>query len=168
MWQRRSFHECAEELSAISADFRAAHTNKFGWDRSKRDRVMVDTSQRGVEVLRTLALSIRSDQDFGLTDNDPRPVGALRSKAIQTEVFVAIRDYRPPYDKLAGFKPIGLRQALNKIAHADPSRGAFFADNETHELILSGVNQGDTWIAVISLIDLCRVIKALPDGQRNF
>jgi hypothetical protein len=83
MWQRRTFHECASELSAISEDFRAAHTNRFGCDRSKRDRIMLDTSKRGVEVLRILALSIRSDQDFGLTHNDSTPVGALKSKAVR-------------------------------------------------------------------------------------
>jgi hypothetical protein len=163
MWQRRTFHECASELSAISEDFRAAYTNKFGWDRSKRDQVMLDTSKRGVEVLRILALSIRSDQDYGLINNDPTPVGALRSKATQAEVLAAIRDYCPPYGQLSGYTSLGLRQALNKIIHADPTRSGFFADENTHDLILSGVNQGDIWIAVISLIDLCSVIKSLPD-----
>ncbi|MEK6279168.1 MAG: hypothetical protein AABN95_02335 [Acidobacteriota bacterium] len=163
MWQRRTFHECASELSAVSEDFRAAHTNRFGWDRSKRDRVMLDTSKRGVEVLRILALSIRSDQDFGLTNNDSTPVGAFRSKATQAEVLGAIHDYRPPYSQQSGYAPLGLRQALNKIAHADPTRSGFFADNNTHDLILSGANQGGTWIAAISLIDLCNVIKSIPD-----
>lgn len=124
---------------------------------------MVDASKRGVEVLRILALSIRSDQDFGLTINDPTPVGALKSSTTRAEVSSVIRDYRPPYSQLNGCTPLGLRQALNKIAHADPTRSGFFADNDTHDLILSGVNQGNTWIAVISLIDLCRVIKTLPD-----
>jgi hypothetical protein len=78
-------------------------------------------------------------------------------------VNAAIRDYRPPYGQQSGYTPLGLRQALNKIAHADPIRSGFFADNNTHDLILSGVNQGDTWIAVISLIDLCSVIKSIPD-----
>lgn len=165
MWQRRTFHECAEELSVISEDFRAAYTNKFGWERSRRDRVLADTSKRGVEVLRILALSIRSDQDFGLTINDPTPVGALKPDATQAEVLSVIRDYRPPYSQLSQYNPLTLRQALNKIAHADPTRSGFFADNDTHDLILSGVNQGSIWIAVISLIDLCRVIKSLPDAS---
>jgi hypothetical protein len=163
MWQRRTFHECASELSAISEDFRAAHTNRFGWARFKRDQVMLDTSKRGVEILRILTLSIRSDQDFGLTNNDSTPVGAFRTKANQAEVLGTIRDYRPPYGQQSAFTPLGLRQALNKIAHADPTRSGFFADNKTHDLILSGVNQGDTWIALISLIDLCSVIKSIPD-----
>jgi hypothetical protein len=163
MWQRRTFHECASELSAISEDFRAAHTNRFGWDRPKRERVLLDTSKRGVEVLRILALSIRSEQDFGLTNNDSAAVGAFKSRATHAEVLAAIRDYRSPYSKQGGYTPLGLRQALNKIAHADPTRSGFFADNNTHDLILSGVNQGNTWIAVISLIDLCSAIKSIPD-----
>src|SRR5439155_1674761 len=98
-----------------SENFRASHTNRFEWDRSKRDRVMIDNSKRGVEVLRILALSIRSDQDFGLTNNDSTPVGAFRSKATQAEVLGAICDYRPPYGQQRGYAPLGLRQALNKI-----------------------------------------------------
>jgi hypothetical protein len=156
MWERRTFHECAAELSTISEDFRAAN-------RKRLDQVMLETSQRGVELLRILALSIRGDQDHGLIDNVPTAVGALRSGATEDEVISVIRDYRPPYDQLSGFTALGLRQALNKIAHADPTRSGFFANNENHDLILSGVDQGRTWVAVISLIDLCRVIKSLPD-----
>jgi len=163
MWQRRTFHECASELSAISEDFRSAYTDKFGWDSSKRERIMLDASQRGVEVLRILALSIRSEQDYGLTNNDSTPVGALRSNTTQVEVLDAIQNYRPPYSQLNGYAPLGLRQALNKIAHADPTGSGFFADENIHDLILSGVNQGTKWIAVISLIELCSVIKSLPD-----
>lgn len=78
MWQRRTFHECASELGVISEDFRAAHTYRFRWPTAQRERVMVDTSQRGVEILRVLALSIRADQDFRLTDRDATAVGVLR------------------------------------------------------------------------------------------
>lgn len=165
MWQRRTFHECAEELGALSEDFRSAHTNRFGWDSSRTQRVMVETSRRGVEILRILALSIRSDQDFGLTENGSTPVGALQNVATDAELVAAIRDYRPPYDRLTGFAPLKLRQALNKIAHANPSRSGFFADEHTHDLILTGEDRGDMWIAIISLIDLCSVIVALPDEQ---
>jgi hypothetical protein len=126
---------------------------------------MLETSQRGVEVLRILALSVRSDQDYGLTNNDLTPIGALRSNATQAEVIAAINHYNPPYSQLVGFLPLGLRQALNKIAHADPNRSGFFANNDTHDLILSGVDRSITWIAVISLIDLCRVINVLPDAR---
>lgn len=163
MWQRRTFHECASELSAISEDFRSAYADKSGWDSSERERIMLDASQRGVEVLRILALSVRSEQDYRLTGNDSTPVGALRSNATQVEVLDAIQNYRPPYSQLNGYAPLSLRQALNKIAHADPTGSGFFADENAHDLILSGVNQGSRWIAVISLIELCSVIKSLPD-----
>jgi hypothetical protein len=127
---------------------------------------MHDVSTRGVEVLRVLAVSVRSDQDYGLTVKDITPVGALKSNSTQAEVLTTIKDYRPPYHQLAGSRPIGLREALNKIVHADPSRAGYFADNDTHDLVLSGVNlnQRDTWIAVVSLIDICRVIQSLPDA----
>jgi len=163
MWERRSFHECATELSAISEDFRSAYTDKFGWGRPRYEQIMLETSRRGVEILRILALSIRGDEDFGLTESGSSPVGALRSRAAPADVPKAIRDYQPPYASLSGYTPIRLRQALNKIAHADPTRSGFYADNETHDLILTGILQGEIWIAVISLIDLCRVIKSIPD-----
>jgi len=124
---------------------------------------MLETSQRGVEILRILALSIRSDEDFGLTESGSTPMGALRTRATPADVSSAIRDYRPPHANLSGYTPIRLRQALNKIAHADPTRSGFYADNDTHDLILTGLLQGSLWIAVISLIDLCRVIKSIPD-----
>jgi hypothetical protein len=165
MWKRRTFHECAEELGVISQDFRAAHTNRFGWDHPKRERAIVEISQRGVELLRILALSIRSDQDYGLTENNLIPVGAFKSNVADGEVVGAINDYRPPYNQLDGYTPVGLRQALNKIAHADPTRSGFFADDQTHDLILSGVDRGQSWIAIISLIDLCHIIKLLPDAS---
>jgi len=164
MWQRRTYHECAEELAAISEDFRAAHTNRHGWDLAQRRRVINSTSVSGVELLLVLALSIRSDQDYGLTKGNAEPVGAFRAKATEDEVAAAIKGYQLPYDRLKGFSPLALRQALNKIAHADPKRNSYFANEQTHDLILTVVDRGEKWIAVISLIDLCRVIKSLPDA----
>jgi hypothetical protein len=125
---------------------------------------MRDTSTRGVEVLRILALSIRSDQDYGLTPKKPEDsVGAFRESATAPEAAAFIQSYRPPYSGLTGFVPLRLRQALNKIAHANPARCGFFADDHTHDLILTGEDKGRSWVAVVSLIDLCTVIQALPD-----
>jgi hypothetical protein len=126
---------------------------------------MLDTSKRGVEVLRVLALAIRTEEDHGLLKNDPTTVGAFKSPVTDRDVVAAIRDYRPPYGQLPHHVPLGLRAALNKIAHADPKRSGFFADDKTHDLILSGSHRGDTWIAVLSLIDLCSAISSLPDVQ---
>jgi hypothetical protein len=125
MWQRRMFHECASELKAISEDFRSAYTNRWNWDKSRKDQVLRDTSTRGVEVLRIPALSIRSDQDYGLTDNVLTSVGALYAHVAEGEAMDLVRDYHPPYDRLPGFNPLRLRQALNKIAHANPARSGF-------------------------------------------
>lgn len=124
---------------------------------------MRSTSERGVEVLRVLALSIRADQDVGLTDKRPTTVAALRPRATDPEMIATLRDYRPPYNQQIGFEPLGLRQALNKIAHADPRKSGFYADDQSHDLILTGNDHGHGWIALISLIDLCSVVKALPD-----
>ncbi|MEB3232489.1 MAG: hypothetical protein VKJ64_15880 [Leptolyngbyaceae bacterium] len=63
----------------------------------------------------------------------------------------------------AGFEPLGLREALNKIAHADPYKAVFFADEVIHELILFGNHGANPWIAIVSIADLCRAIKSLPD-----
>ncbi len=57
-----------------------------------------------------------------------------------------------------------MREVLNKIAHANPSQAGFFANDVFHDLILSGKdNKGKTWIAIVSIVDLCRAVKSLPD-----
>jgi hypothetical protein len=128
---------------------------------------MHETSQRGVELLLFLAVSVRNDQDYGLTDETQTPVGALKLGATQDEAIAAISEYHPPYDRLIGFTPLGLRQAMNKIVHLNPSDGGFFADEDTHDLIVSGMDHRRRWLAVISLIDLCRVIKSVPDARTS-
>jgi hypothetical protein len=165
LWQRRTYHECASELRTISEDFRSAHTNRFGWDSSRRNQILRETSTRGVEILRTLALAVRNDQDFGMTATDPTPVGAVKSSVTNAEASALILRYRPPYNSLDGFGALTLREALNKIAHADPAGSGFFAENDTHDLILTGRQYGRPWAAVISLIDLCDVIESLPDAS---
>lgn len=165
MWQRRTFHECAEELNAQSQFFRNAYVNRLNFSATERKERMLSASERGVEVLRILALSIRADQDSGLTTNEPTRVGALRQRATDGEIGAILSGYKPPYNQQPGFEPLTLRAALNKIAHADPGRTGFYVDGDTHDLILSGTHRGDTWVAVISIIDLCRAIKSLPDGK---
>lgn len=165
MWERRTFHKCAEELSALSAEFRAAYANRGNFDQATRDGVLRDTSERGIEVLRILALSIRSDQDYGLTANTSASVGAIRNSVTAEDARALVRGYRPPHSRLPGFVPLKLRHALNKVAHANPRGTSFFADADTHDLILTGEERGSTWVAVISIIDLCKVIKSLPDAR---
>ncbi len=120
MWLRRTFHECAEELKAQSDFFRGAYVNRLNFSPDERERRMVSASERGVEMLRILALSIRADQDAGLTDSNPAAVGALRVGATDDEITRTLTEYRPPYTQQRGFNQLTLRQALNKIAHADP------------------------------------------------
>lgn len=165
MWQRHTFHECAEELSVISDDFRAAYINRWNSDQATRDRVLRETSVRGVEVLRILALSIRSDQDCGLTDNTSATVGAIRNNVTAEEARAVVRGYRPPHSRLPGFAPLRLRHALNKVAHVNPSGSGFFADAHIHDLVLTGEERGSHWVAVVSIMDLCDVIKSLPDAS---
>jgi len=113
--------------------------------------------------LRILALSVRSEQDFGIIPAIGKTVGALKPSASDTEVFTVLNCYRPPYNKQHGFQPLLLREALNKIAHANPDKTSFFANETVHDLILCGKKGSNTWVAIISLIDLCNVIKSIPD-----
>jgi hypothetical protein len=163
MWQRRTFHECASELRQISEQFRAAYTNARGWDEATRDHMLHETSKRGVEVLRILALSIRSDQDYGFTQAGLDTVGAFRAGVSAADAAMAIQTYRPPYTALPGYSPLRLRQALNKVAHANPSQCGFYADDSTHDLVLTGEDRGSSWVAVVSIAHLCAVIESLPD-----
>ena len=163
MWKRRTFHECAEELEILSRDFRDAYTNKSRIDQQSREKILQESSEKGIEILRVLALSIRSEQDFGSIPSIRTSVGALNRSTNATEVSAILNNYRPPYSEKAGFEPLLLREALNKIAHADPYKAGFFADEVVHELILSGNHGANTWIAIVSIADLCRTIKSLPD-----
>jgi hypothetical protein len=163
MWKRRTFHECAEELEILSQDFRDAYINKSTLDQQIRERMLQESSERGIEILRVLALSIRSEQDFGAIPLIRTTVGALKRSASTSEVSATLNSYRPPYSVRTGFEPLLLREALNKISHVDPYRTGFFADNTVHDLILSGNHGSNTWIAIVSIADLCRAIKSLPD-----
>ena len=167
MWTRRTWHECASELESVSSQFRTAYTNGRGFDSNRRDAVMRDSSIRGVELLRILALAVRSEQDTGLILKLPVVVGAVNENATQADLVFMPSHYRPPYNKVKDYKPLKLRDALNKIAHADPVRAGFFADEKTHDLILSGKNKEKFWVAVVSLLDLCMVIKVIPDRPIN-
>lgn len=164
MWQRRTYHDCAAELSQISERFRLAYTKQGPWSAAQRQAILHDTSVRGVEVLKILALSVRGDQDYGLIPRECPRVGALRTNVSIAEVDLISESYRPPYTNLDGFSPLSLRDALNKIAHASPAGNGFCANAETHDLILTGKLGDRRWMAVISLIDLCKVIASLPDA----
>ena len=50
MWQRRSFHECADELAQISEIFRSEWRSHYRFDMSlaKSNPTLIDTSKKGV------------------------------------------------------------------------------------------------------------------------
>lgn len=54
---------------------------------------MIEASQRGVEILRILALAIRAEQDYGLTSSAPARVGARKKVAGIREAEEFIRAY---------------------------------------------------------------------------
>jgi transposase-like protein len=138
MWKRKTFHDCAEELNIVSESFRATYINKFSIDAERRNQQLESLSQSGIEILKILALSIRAEQDFGIISKVNGTVGALKSKSSVSETSTILNFYRPPYNKQSDFEPLELRDALNKIVHANPDESDFYADAYVHDLILCG------------------------------
>lgn len=164
VWKRRTFHECAIELSSVSREFREAYLD-LSLDSKERELIMGRSSTRGNEILKVLALAIRNDQDAGLTNFDGTTVGGLLDDVDSQAVSSLLNAYKPPWNQQAGFKPIDIRNALNKIAHADPYDSGFYADEDHHDLLLTGKYQGKKWITIVSVPKLCDVIMTLPDVQ---
>ena len=156
MWRRRTFHDCAHELRQISERFRAAAQGKFG---QNSNAVMQETSVSGVEILRILSLSIRTEQDHGRIDGRTFRVGDLLTKATPIQIDDAIRSRQASNaDDI-----LTLREALNKIAHANPNRSTYRIDDDDHVLILTGKNKDENWIAELSIPKLCDAILQLKD-----
>ena len=164
MWERRTFHDCAKELEQVSFRFRMAHVGDGPNNERDRQRELKETSIAGVEILRILALAIRSEQDYGSTPDIPAFVGAIKQDIEIEDCKVFLRTYEAPYATLDGFDPLRLRDALNKIAHADSSRSGYFANREDHDLLLCGTQGRKNWLAVISIPALCKEIESLPDA----
>ncbi|SEH04604.1 hypothetical protein [Candidatus Venteria ishoeyi] len=128
-------------------------------------KVLSDSSIKGVELLRMLALTIRSEQDNHQLREIETTIGAVKT-GVQAENIKPFMDsYRPPYSALAEFNPLPFREGLNKIAHADGRATHFAVDEDNHDLILSGTRGVVCWLAILSLPELCRAIKILPDAQ---
>jgi hypothetical protein len=171
MWERATWHECADELDSVCQCFRHAYWGKHsrGWPRHPADIAeMEDTSRKGVQLLRSLALAVRSEQDFNLAPHCASVVGIIKNENVNP---------RDTYDakqhggfsgmlKIDGYAPLNLRQALNKIAHADPQTADYYVQtmDMTHDLLLFGENHGKKWFAVISILELIKAIRALPDA----
>ena len=173
MWERATWHECADELDEVCQKFRRAYWGRRGgggWPRHPDDELeMLETSKLGVQLLRALALSIRSEQDFNLIPNGTFVVGALKKEHAIPSDATEVRQRMGCANMLGinGYTPLNLRQALNKIAHADPQKADYYVRplDSAHDLLLYGANQGQTWFAAISILELVRAIRALPDAN---
>lgn len=170
MWKRATWHECAVELSEVCGRFRNAYwgTRHKSWPRHPDDeRDMRDASVEGVQILRALALAVRSEQDFDLVPTATEVVGNFKSLGSTMGDAILVKQsfgYERVLEK-PGFAPLGLRQALNKIAHADPTCADFYVGpgHSSHDLLLFGDNHGSRWFAAISLLRLIEAVRCLPD-----
>ncbi len=129
---------------------------------------MVETSKDGIQLLRALALAVRSEQDFDLVPDAVAVVGALKGEGATPSDASEVKRRRGFTEmlKISGYVPLNLRQALNKIAHADPQSADYYVgpSDMAHDLLLYGVNRGQTWFAVVSLLELVKAIRSLPDA----
>lgn len=172
MWKRATWHECADELEAVCQCFRHAYWGKRsrGWPRHPDDIAeMEDTSRKGVQLLRSLALAVRSEQDFNLAPHCATVVGVLKNDdATPRDVYDGKqRGGFAGMTEINGYTPINLRQALNKIAHADPQTADYYVRtmDMAHDLLLYGEDRSKNWLAVISILELVKAIRALPDAS---
>lgn len=174
MWQRATWHECADELNQICQAFRSAYwqrrTGGKGWPRHPDDEAdMRQTSKEGIQLLRALATAVRSEQDFNLVPPARAVVGALkRAGATPADALEVKRSggYASALE-CPGYAPLHLREALNKIVHADPRNADYYVAplDRAHDLLLYGENRGDKWFAALSLLELIKAIQALPDAR---
>lgn len=164
MWIRDTFHKCATELLQISRDFRKAYELASPVERRRGNLELLRCSKEGVALLRSLALAIRSEQDYKIIPEDRQVVGGLLQSS--EEIFTQFEsEYRSPYCLSERLGPLVLRDALNKIAHANPMLGSYRVLGHQHEILIAGTQRAKYWIAAISLPSLAATILALPDEE---
>jgi hypothetical protein len=170
MWKRVTWHECADELDEICHRFRRAYWGKRSksWPRDPDDELeMRECSTEGVKLLRALALAVRSEQDFDLAPTPMTVVGALKEQDALPDDVIEVKQ-RCGYENMLGmngYVPLTLRPALNKIVHADPETADYYIGpgDKNHDLLLFGLNRGKRWFAVVSILELVKAIRSLPD-----
>ena len=174
MWKRATWHECAAELDQVCLRFRTAYWGErhMSWPRHPADQAeMEECSVEGVKLLRAIALAIRSEQDFDLAPNPRRAVGVLKS-ANATRADATNVKQRSGFQSMLNdseFIALSLRQALNKIAHADPLSADYYVGpgrgpvHSQHDLLLFGDHRGQRWFAAISILELVKAVQELPD-----
>lgn len=173
MWKRATWHECADELEQVCQAFRDAHWGrKRGgrWPRHPDDeRAMLEASKDGVQLLRALALAVRSEQDFHLVHHAQPIVGALKRRGAEPSDTTDVKQRHGYAQMLAldAYSELRLREALNKIAHADPRTADYYVApmDRAHDLLLYGTHQGQQWFAAVSLLEIVKAIRALPDAD---
>ena len=129
---------------------------------------MVETSKDGIQILRALALAVRSEQDFDLAPKPTEIVGALKRAGALPSDASQVKQERGYAEmlKIDGYSPLSLREALNKIAHADPQSADYYVApmDTSHDLLLYGTNRGQAWFAAVSIIELVKAVRSLPDA----
>jgi hypothetical protein len=168
-WTRATWHECADELDEQSQRFRDAYRG-----RPEDTATMEEASRRGLQILRALALAERSEQDFGIAPWRGRVVGAFKPRnAEPVDGMLVKRSLESGFRAalvLGGWEPLHLREALNAVVHADPRLSDFCVGpairgpDRVHELLLFGERGTDHWFAAVSLPELSRAVRELPDA----
>ncbi len=174
MWKRATWHECADELDELCQRFRQAYWGKRSrsWPRHPEDEAeMKESSIEGVKLLRALASAVRSEQDFELAPRSTAVVGVLKNEnALPTDAIDVKR--HGGYESMLGaegYVPLKLREALDKIMHADPQTADYYIGGypgvvTNHDLLLYGEYRGQKWFAAVSILDLIKAIRSLPDA----
>ena len=128
---------------------------------------MKECSVEGVKILRALALAVRSEQDFDLVPKSQHIVGVLKRANAYPADAIAVKQHCGFQSMLqaSDYIPLYLREALNKIAHADPLSADYYIGplHRNHDLLLYGENHGQRWFAAISVLELIKAIQSLPD-----
>ena len=160
MGARNTYHEYATRIEIICDEFTKAHVRGAG------DLELVEITKPASDLLMALALNVRNDKDYGLTTNSPTRVGSLLEGAFAQRPSAFRPAYRPPFDAVANSHLLSVRDAFNKIAHADSSDAAYYIDEQNYEIIICGKEAGRAgkpWLAVISIPTLLKAVKLLPD-----
>jgi len=173
MIEPTTWHECAEELSSVSAEFRTAYLQSSHVSgrpgNPEADNIVRSSSMRGVELLRSLAVSLRNNEDFDLVQPNLKIVGLLKNENVAPIDMQLIKQDCGFSSKNGAqhFEGLNLRQALNKIAHANPNNSGVYVspDSTEHDMILTGNHNRRDWIAVVSISRLIDAVRSTENAK---
>jgi hypothetical protein len=118
--------------------------------------------------LASLFEMLRNEEDQNRLDRRfmSEPTAYLVNGASATEQAKMIAARKIDRSHL-GFKRIGLRDALNKIAHHDTERATYRIDGRgAHYMVLGGTHQRRQWVAEILISVLCQNAAAAAAAIR--